>query len=201
MKRIIAMLGCLLIILLLGSVSFAQTVLTDVWKDKEYASTAKKIAVFCLVQDRARRIIIEDDFMRQLKARGVDSVPGYIIIPPDKMVDNKTALTKIRDLGANAILTIRLIDRLTAQTQIPEPGKKDSKESSRWSNYYRYVYDTQTRNKDEPAYLETILFDAVTEQRVWTARSVTKVDVVNPELITNNIKFIIDQLASDKMIQ
>jgi len=201
MKRIKAFLGCWLVILVLGTAAYAQTVLTDVWKDKEYKDAAKKVAVFCITHDRARRIVLEDEFMRQLKARGIDSVPGYIIIPPDKMVDSKTALTKMRDLGANVILTMRMIDKLKVQTQIPEPEKKESTETSRWSNYYQYVYDTETRSNDEPAYLETVLFDTATQQRVWAARSVTKVDVVNPELITNTIKIMIDQLASDKMIK
>jgi hypothetical protein len=127
-------------------------------------------------------------------------LPVYVVIPPDKMVDSETALTKINDLGADGILTVRLVDKLTVQAQIPEPGKGPT-ESSRWSGYYHYVYDAPTKNADEPAYIETNLFDAKTGKRVWTARSVTKVDVINQKLVTDFIGVMIDRLASDKMIK
>lgn len=42
------------VLFLLGTASCAQTLLTDVWKDKEYRGIAAKIAVFCIAQDRAR---------------------------------------------------------------------------------------------------------------------------------------------------
>jgi hypothetical protein len=139
--------------------------------------------------------------MRQLKARGIDALPVYVVIPPDKMVEREAALTKIRNLGAGAVLTIRLVSKETIQSQITDPAKKDSGESSRWSGYYHYVYDTQTRDKDEPAYIETIFFDAATEQRVWAARSVSKIEVANQEVVVSIIKALLDRLASDKMIK
>lgn len=51
-----------------------------------------------------------------------------------------------------------------------------------------------------PAYLETILFDVKTEKRIWTARSVTKVEVINPQAFSDFIKLMIDRLESDGMI-
>jgi hypothetical protein len=97
-------------------------------------------------------------------------------------------------------LPIRLVDKITIQTLIPEPGKGPV-ESSRWSGFFNYAYDSPTRNEDEPAYLETILFDVKTGKRVWTARSVTKIDVVNHKNIMDFIGFMNDRLASDKMIK
>jgi hypothetical protein len=201
MKRITVPMMCLLIFFSLGMLSYAQTVMTDVWKDKEYRGPAKKIAILCIAQDRGRRIALEDAFITQLKARGTDAMPAYVVIPPDKLVDSETALTKFRDLGSDGILTVRIVSKLTIQTQIPEPGKTDQTESSRWPNFYRYVYDAPTRETDEPAYLETNLFDTTNQKRVWTARSVTKVDVLNQKVATDFIKVITDQLASDKMIK
>ena len=63
MKRIIALFWCCSIILAAGNAVAKTTVLTDVWKDKTYVSKAKKMTVFWIDQDRARRIIIEDEFM------------------------------------------------------------------------------------------------------------------------------------------
>jgi len=201
MKHVRVLVLFWLVFFLLGISAYAQTVLTDVWKDKEYQGPAKKIAVFCIVQDRARRIPLEDAFISQFKSRGTDAMPVYVIIPPDKLVDSETALTKIRGLGADVILTIRLVDKVTVQSQIPEPAKTGSTESSRWSNYYHYIYDAPTRNQDEPVYMEANLFEVKNQKRVWTARSVTKVDVVNQKTVTDFIGFIADRLASDKLIK
>jgi len=219
MKRFNVVLGFLLIVLLPGAAAIAQTVLTDVWKDKEYKGAAKKIAVFVFTEKRDVRVQREDEFMRQLKARGNDTVSGSIIIPSDKMVDSTAALARIKDLGADAILTMRLIDKQEIEKMIPEADKKAT---TRWSKFYEYVYNTKPRKPDEPVFLETNLFDTATQQRVWTARSVTAVNadatkqqldrtpgsmtrvdahVVNPELLAKNIKYIVDQLVSDKMIK
>ena len=112
MNRVRVIVWCLLVFLSLEASSYAQTVLTDVWKDKEYRGPVKKIAVFWIAQDRARRILSEDAFISQLKARGMDAMPVYVVIPPDKMVGSETALAKISSLGADGILTVRLVDKI-----------------------------------------------------------------------------------------
>jgi hypothetical protein len=197
MKRILLSVLCLTVLSLAGSASYggSKTTLTDVWKDKEYQGTVSKIAVFLIVQDRGRRILWEDEFVRQLKARGTNAMPLYVVIPPDKFVDREAALTKMSDLGADVVLIVRLVDKLTAQATIPAP------DPSRRSGYYEYIYDAPVRDTSEPAYLETNLFDVKTAQRVWTARSVTKVDAADQKLFSDFITLMIDRLASDKMIK
>ena len=195
-----AFLWVLPVLFLLGTASFGQTVLTDVWKDKEYRGTASKVAVFWIAQDRARRILNEDEFVRQLKARGTVGMPMYVVIPPDKMVDKETAMAKVRGLGADAVLTVRLIDKLTAQANIPEPAKAGQSGASRQPRFYEYVYDPPTIPDGEPAYIETILFDAKTGQRVWAARSVTKLTAIDQQTVNAFISAILDRLAADKMI-
>lgn len=201
MKRIIGLLGCWLIILAFSGTAFSKTtVLEDVWKDKAYAGKLKKITVFWIDQDRARRVIIEDEFMRQLKARGIEAFPMYIVIRPDKMVEKEAALDKIKALGAAAILTVRMIDKRTAQSEIPDPARQDAAEASAPS-FYHYVYDTVIRESDESAYLETILFDSATEKRVWAARSISKIKPGNQETMKAIVETLIDRLAADKMIK
>ena len=201
MRRSRVFLWVLPVLFLLGTASYGQTVLTDVWKDKEYRITANKIAVFWIAQDRTRRILHEDEFVRQLKARGAVGMPMYVVIPPDKMVDKETAMAKVRGLGADGVLTMRLIDKLTARTNIPEPVKAGQTGSSPGPRFYEYVYDLPTIPDGEPAYIETILFDAQTGQRVWAARSVTKVTVIDLKVVGEFINAMIDRLAADKMIR
>jgi hypothetical protein len=197
MKRIILFLSLMVVMTMPGQIASAQTVLTDVWKDKDHHTPLKKIAVFWMAKVPQNRLLAENEFVHQLKVRGITAMPVYVVIPPDKLVERDVALTKIRDLGADAVLILRLADKLTVQSPIPQPG---SAGPSRLSDYYQYVYDAPARDESELAYLETNLFDVKTERRIWTARSVSKIDVVNQEVVSDFIRLMIDRLASDGMI-
>jgi hypothetical protein len=135
--------------------------------------------------------------VRQLKERGLFATPVYVVIPPDKHVERDAAVAKIRALGADVLLTLRVSDKKTAQTPVPAPGQEGR---TSLSGYYAYVYDAPTRDESDAAYLETNLFDVRTEKRIWTARSVTKVDVVDQKALSDFIRLMIDRLASDGMI-
>jgi hypothetical protein len=175
----------------------AQTVLTDVWKDKDHRGMVKKIAVFWMAKAPENRLLAENEFVRQLKERGTAAIPFYVIIPPDKIVKRDVAVNMIRDLDVDAVLTLRVTDKRTAQSPIPAPDPADR---TRLSDYYTYVYDTPTKDASDIAYLETNLIDVKSEHRIWTARSVTKVQEVNHQAVSDFIKLMIDRLASDGMI-
>ena len=99
---------------------------------------------------------------------------------------------------------MRLVDKLTAQSDIPDPaGQKDGEAAG--PSFYHYVYETVIRESDDAAYLETILFDSATEKRVWMVRLVSKrcckIKVGDLEAMKSVINSLIDRLASDKMIK
>ena len=185
MKRIILFLSILAVMTMQGPVASAQTVLTDVWKDKNHRGPLKKMAVFWIAAVPEKRVLAENEFVRQLKARGINTMPVYVVIPPDKLVERDAALEKIRGLGVDAILILRLTDRLTAQAPIPKDGPTGP---SGLSGYYQYVYDMPVLGASEPAYVETNLFDVKTERSIWTTRSVSKVDVVDQKIVSDFIR-------------
>jgi hypothetical protein len=197
MKRILLLLSLLVVIVTEGTDVYAQTVLTDVWKDKDHRVAVKKITVFWIAQVAQNRLLAENEFVRQLKERGLIATPAYVVIPPDKLVEKDAAITKIKNLGADAVLILRMTDKITIQTSIAAPGTADR---SRLSGYYAYAYDAPVKDASDTAFLETNLFDARTEQRIWTARSVTKVDVIDQKALSDFIKIMIDRLALDGMI-
>jgi hypothetical protein len=197
MKRIILLLSLLAVTILPGVAVPAETVLTDVWKDKDHRVVVKKIAVFWILQAPQSRLLAENEFVRQLKARGINAMPVYVVIEPDKLVDRETAKAKIKELGADALLTLRVTDKQTVQSPIPKPGTTDP---SNQASYYQYIYDAPTVDPSGPAYLETILFDVKTERRIWTARSVTKVDMIDQKAVSEFISLMIDRLVADGMI-
>jgi hypothetical protein len=198
MKRVKVMVFCMLVFSLLGIAAYAQTVLTDIWKDKKYSGPVKKIAIFCISNYAQTRLLFENEFVHQLKERGVDAMPASVVFRPDKLVKKKEAMSKLNALGVDAVLTLRIVRKVTAHTTIPAP---DSTAPSKLSGYYEYVYDTIAKEESEPAYLETSVFDIKNEQRIWTARSVTKVEVVDQKALSEFAKLMIERLVSDKMIK
>jgi len=199
MKRIIVLLSLLAVTILPGVAVPAETVLTDVWRDKDRLQHGplKKIAVFWISPVPQNRLFTENEFVRQLKARGITAMPAYVVIPPDRLVERDAAMTKIRDLGVDAILIVRPTDKLTVQSPVPQPGPAGS---SRLSEYYQYVYDAPVRDESDLAYLETNLFEVKNERRIWTARSVTKVAVIDQKALSSFITLMIDRLAADGML-
>jgi hypothetical protein len=197
MRRIMLLVWMMVAMALAGTTASGQTVLTDVWKDKDRPGAVKKIAVFWSARVPQNRLLAENEFVRQLKARGLVAMPVYVVIPPDKLVERDAALMKIKDLGVDAVLTLRIIDRQTAQSRIPDPGPAGP---SRLSDYYQNVYDASVRDESDLAYLETNLFEVNTGRRIWTARSVTKVEVVDQKALSEFIALMIGRLAADGMI-
>ena len=128
----------MLAVMTMAAAAFGQTVLTDVWKDKSQRGKTKKIAVFWIARAPQNRLLAENEFVRQLKERGIDAMPLYVVIPPDKFVERDAAVKMIRELGVDALLTLRVIDKQTAQTTIPAPDPADR---TRLSDYYERVYD------------------------------------------------------------
>jgi len=197
MKRSLLLMAALLIVSA-GTASAARTSISDIWKDKEYQGPATKIAVFCIMHDTVNRILYEDEFVRQFKARGVNAMPGYVVIPPDKFVEKDAAIEKMKALGVDAVLSTRLIDKIATETPV---SKEATSGSPNRPGFYEQVYDPKIREDNEPAYLETNLLDLKRQQRVWTVRSKTRLDRVNKDIFVGYIELILDKLASDKMIK
>ncbi len=194
-RMMLAAVGTVLLIMA-GAPGSGQTVFTDEWKDGDYRGPVKKIAVFWILQVSQNRLIAENEFVRQLKERGITAMPLYVVIPPGKFVEREEALAKIRDLGVNAVLTVRPTDRVTAQSQIPQTGAAGSS----LSGYYQYVYQAPTISASEPAYMEMNLFDVKSGKRIWSARTVSKIDEVNQAAVSGFIKIAIGRLASAGLI-
>ncbi len=198
MKRIVLPVALIAIMSMPVQGFAAKTRLEDVWQDKQQHIVVRKIAVFWIARTSENRLIAENEFVRQLKERGLIAMPAYVIIPPDKFVERDEVMTKIRELGVDTVLTLRPVNKLTGSKDFPKTGPPGP---SDLSGYYQFVYDQPPSDESTNVYLEAVLFDAASGIRVWAARSLTKrVDVVDQKDLRQFIELIIDQLVSDKMI-
>lgn len=167
-------------IALLGACLFmaacASTRLVNVWKDARYSGPPfTKILVIGVTRQAGIRRTFEDIFAEQLRARHVEAVPSYTLIPEDGEVSQQRLVQAVGQSGADGVLVTRLV-KVNRETQI-YPGTYAGPPymgfygfySSAWMGFYDppqvYTYDVVTS--------ETSLFDAKVDRVVWSGTTET----------------------------
>src|SRR5512143_2304823 len=188
---------CLLIFTLFTCISCATTTLTAVWKGESYKGSVRKMAVIGVSKKPVIRNLFEDECVRELRARGTDAVASYTFLPFDQLANKEAVHSKIRELGADAVLMARLVDTKSVQTYIPGQVYVVPSYYYGWGGYYGNVFATPGHTvQDEYAYLETNVYDVKTEQLIWSARSETWMADSDQETIKSFIGVIIARLSA-----
>ncbi|HYQ48050.1 MAG TPA: hypothetical protein VEP69_03200, partial [Thermodesulfovibrionales bacterium] len=179
----------------------ATTTLTTVWRDETTLGPVGKMAVIGVFRTPAIRNIYEDEFVRQLKAHGVDAVASYTIVPSDEQPDKEVVTPKLKAQGFDNVLVTRLVDRKTVQTYIPGQAYIVPGYYHTWGGYYQYVYTPGYIVEDTYAYAETNIYDLKKGKLIWAARSETEISGMKEGLIKSFVQVMVNRLAKDAMIR
>jgi len=183
------------------------TTMHSVWKDDSYQGPLKKVLVVGIAKRPAGKRFFEDEFVRQLKSRGVDAVPGYSVFKDDELKDRDRVAKKVRELGFDAVLVTRMVDKKTVETYVPPtvayvppaPYRRGG-----WHGYYmsgyQYIAEPGYTLKDEVVVVETNVYAADDERLIWSALSETFVEGSPDTLIRSFIQTIVDNLELKKLI-
>jgi hypothetical protein len=174
------------------------TKLASVWRDDGYQNHPKKMMIIGEFKNPGNRRIFEDEMVKQLEALGTDAVGSYTAIPERIGVDRDMVTAKMNELGADAVLIARVVDKKTVSTFVPgtvRPGYPGY--GGGWHGYY--AYSSSSTVQAELAVLQTNLYDLKTDKLIWTAVSETWITENNESLIRSS-PVIIDRLVSDKML-
>jgi hypothetical protein len=174
--------------------SCATTMTTNVWRDQTYQGPVKKILVMGISQKPGIQRFFEDEFVRQLRERGVDAVAGYTVLPYGGKMDKDLVAAKARESGADTVLVARPLSREMQRTYVPGSYP-------RWGGYYGRAYSPGYVVEDEYVYIETNLYDVATEKLIWSAESETVLLASDQDLIKSFISTMTSKLASDKLIK
>ena len=120
----------------------ATTTLTSAWKDPSYQGQLSKIMVIGVAKKPLNKRIFEDEFVRQLRARGTNAVASYTVIPDEKQGDNASIAAKMKEQGADAVLISRLASKKTVHTYFPGSGYYPPLYYGNWRDYHRYGYQS-----------------------------------------------------------
>ena len=186
-----------LLLLSLLAVGCKTIFLKDSWKDPNYdGPTFSKYLVISLASATGNRIIIEDNFVRELKAKGANAVASYKVLPPDGTVNRDVIKAAIEGKDYDAVI----IGRLTAvdvhkaaiipQTAGAGVGLYDYTEY----NWYQPGRDYNTYK------VESTVWQVSSEKLVWKS----EYDVLDPRNIPKETeklaKEIVKQLRKFKLV-
>ena len=163
----------------LGLASCASTTrFNSTWKAPDAGPLnfqGRKVAALVISDNTATRFSAEDLLARELRARGVDSIPAYDLIPRSETRDKDRAKTLFSQAGIVGVVVMRTAG---AQKEIVSSGGYWNMPSygSFWGvGYYAYgwstVYDGARIHTDSIVRVETLVYDLEADKLVWAGLS------------------------------
>jgi len=195
-QRVLQARVALLIVVAMVATSCGGTTLTSVWKDKAYQKRPQHILVMGLVWNPANRKVLEDEFVRQLKADGVNAAAGYTVFPEDKPPSKDAVAAKLKENGSDTLLLAKVVDRETSGRYVEEASSIGMRGG--WADYYGGGYVTQT--EQTYVFVQVKLFDVETEKPIWSATSETAVRSDTRSEIKAYVARILKALQKEKLI-
>ena len=157
----------------------APTQLTSSWADPAAAGhTYNKIVVVGVTPKTSGRRMYEDAFVHELQSRGVNAVSSYTI-SGDKL-DKDQAAAKLQEIGADAVLVTRLVDKETVETYYPPTYSTYAAPSAYYGGWYGY-YNMGYTYMSSPGYVaqdhvfkvETNLYNVAQDKLAWSGLTET----------------------------
>ena len=193
----------------------AGTEITGSWRNSEAQSVAEDIhtiMVTALTPRANARQRVENDLATALQERGYQTIKSIDVLPPtftDGQVPDKTKLlSRIEETGADAILTVALIDENTESRYVPgsygyAPYPRFGYYGTFWGYYttwYPTLYSPGYYEEDKVYFIETNLYDAESEQLLWSAQSETYNPRSLPRFASDFAKVVVTRMVKEDLL-
>jgi hypothetical protein len=207
MSKKICLMSLLVMIAAVQLSACASTSMTAVWKDQAYTGRPHKALVILVARKPLLIRVFEDEFVRQLKARGVDAVPGYSLLPTDRKLEKEEIQAAVEKIQADALFITRLVDKQSYETYYPgsvyvtHAGPR----GPGWGGYYARGYTTYQATpgytvQQEVLHVETQLYDVKTEQLIWSVMTETLTGGAPESEVKDFVKVIMKSLTSNGLV-
>ncbi len=182
-KRVFLRLAFAACLALLAGCANVGTSVGHVWQDGGRAGSATlgKTLVLALAPKAEVVIVLENEWVRQLRQRGIDASAANPLLPGESPPDKERVVELVKTRGFDTLLVSRLVDVKQIEREV--------------SSYQVGV-------------VETTLYDAGTEQRFWSARADTF--LINPtgeriiehrgERAREFVQTLIEEMSRSKML-
>ena len=173
----------------------ATTELTSVWKNEAYqGGPLRKILIIGVDRNQEMKRLLENEFVLQLKAKGIDAVPSHTVLPEDTILEKEMITAKISELRIDSVLITTLVD-------VKETEAYESPTFFAPTGFYGYYmqccYNVMSGYNVE---IETRIFDAHYDTVIWSALSATVLDPAPGKTIQSYIAAIVSELQNQKLL-
>lgn len=175
-------------------------------------ASGKTVFIASLTRNLEVRTKLENALAEQAELRQIRAIKSTDHFRPDfyqNLPTEQQLLSQIRQTGADAILTVSLINTESETRYVPGSRSYTPFTSYRWyGGFYSYFsywrpmfYEPGYYVTDKTYFMETNLYDVESGKLIWSAQSET----VNPASIDSFAstypKVIIEQLIKDGLLQ
>lgn len=185
--------------------SCASSKITGEWKNPESSIKYSSILIIGVAKQPDRRSFYEDEFVKQLNAQGIMAIASHTIIPRDRMQDRESIVESIRGLQVDGVI----VTRLQGVAEVRKAMKDGSYQLP--YEYYNNMYDyfnTSFSTAPSQSYaetheylqLESNLYDAESENMVYTIITDTFIRQKFKSRITAYIETVVRQLRKNNLI-
>ena len=204
MTQYLRKLQCVWLLIPVLITACSTTQIKAVWKDPSYLEHPNRIMVVSVAKSPLKRRIFEDEFVRQLRARGTDAIASYSFLPDSKDGDQARIAKTVKEQGADAVLITRLVSKKTVKVQVPGTVYYPPRHYGKWRDYYsqgyQAVYMPGYVAEDEYALMETNLYDAHNDNLIWAATSETEVNGSDQNRIKSYIGIMVNTMVEQNVL-
>jgi hypothetical protein len=207
--RLIAV-GSLLLISSLVMAGCAATKVQRIWTDETSREVRlNSVLIVVLVREPSTRRMFESEFSKYFKNRGIKAIESFRDFEIETLYDKGSRdaiLAKMKEMGSDAILLTRIVDRRTKEEIIP--GMTITTGMGMWGGSSAVVASfpgpsaptTQGYSHEDTFLgLETNVFDAHTEKLLWSIRTETRVNGPPQGEIKPYVALVTDKLFNAKL--
>jgi hypothetical protein len=189
-----------------------QTRVTGSWSSPEAAQTNyNNVLVAVMVENANVKRSLESTIVRELMNEGINASMSIEAFPPrfrEGLADRDEIMDLIRENEYDAIMTVALIDTETETRYVP--GRTRYAPSAAFPYYGRFygyyshwfprVYQQGYYREDRTYFYETNMYDAETEELIWSAQSETMVPARAERFSRQFASSIVSELTDDEIV-
>ena len=180
----------------------ASTNLSNSWTTPDFKGPPlKKLMVVGVSNQPALRRTFEDEFVKELKAAGVDAVASYNFIPEDGQVEEARVTQAVKEAGVNGVLITRFI-RVDVNTQVTQgyPPMVGMGWYGGYAGAYGGFYDPPMVTQTDTLVLETSLYGVDESHLLWSGTTQTFAPTNLKQEMPGFAKVVIGALQKQKLI-
>jgi hypothetical protein len=195
-------------VLLAGAVTAAAAsgpAFTTTWKapDIDVSFAGRKVAALVISADQHLRVSAEEQLVRELNGRGVQSVPTYRMAPPEELTTAERARPWFERASVDGIVALRPVSR--EKEIIYSPSTWTTTNYSTLWGYYGYgwtsVYDPGGTREDTTIVVETLVYSVPLDRLLWAGVSTTTNPKDAPAFIRQLVDAALKEMKKQRLIK